>query len=219
MSNTSLQAFFFSDFQSAFIPHILKEVYLDRIYEPFLRFKKDLTIVDVGANIGLTSYYFKDRAKRVIAVEPSAQHRACIEAMIKQNNIKNIEIYPYALSSENGTAKFYHNDNTTMFSLKSEVNKKDDFEEVQTVTMDKLLSDLNIDRVDLMKLDVEGSESEIISSEGFKKSVDKLPVILGEWHTWSAMGANLFRTTLMDLGYEFNWLNKTEASTFSAVRN
>ncbi len=217
MSKTPLQAFFFSDFKNAYIPHILKEIYLDRIYDPFLRFKKDLTIVDVGANIGLTSFFFKDRAKRVISVEPSAQHRACIEAMVKQNNIKNIEIYPYALSSENGTAKFYHNDNTTMFSLKSEVNNKDDFEEVKTVTMDKMLSNLNIDQVDLMKLDVEGSESEIIASEGFKKSVDKIPVILGEWHQWSAMGPDLFRTTFMDLGYEFKWMNKTEASTFSAV--
>ena len=52
---------------------------------PISRGKKDLTIVDIGANIGLTSYYFKDYAKIVYAVEPAKKHFDCIQKMVEYN--------------------------------------------------------------------------------------------------------------------------------------
>ncbi len=46
-----LEAFYFHDFANSYIPHILKEVYMDQIYAPFVKDKKDLIIADFGANI------------------------------------------------------------------------------------------------------------------------------------------------------------------------
>lgn len=213
-----LQAIYFHDFNNSYIPHILKEVYIDQIYRPFVQGKKDLTIVDLGANIGLTSFYFKDYAKQIYAVEPAKEHIECIDAMIKQNDIKNIEVCPYAISAESGTAKFYHNDNVTMFSLKSEVNKQDDYEEVQTLTMTDFMKKYKIKDIDILKFDIEGSEGELITSEGFIKASKHIKVILGEWHTWSSMNPNMFANTLRDLGYQFDWTNKSYASTFTAIK-
>lgn len=212
------QAFFFKDFPNSHIPEILKEVYLDKIYDPYLSGKKDLIIVDVGQNVGLVSYYFKDFAKIVIGLEPSSQHRQSSTEMVKFNKIENIKVLPYALSNVNGKAKFYHNDNNTMFSLSDVVNKKDDFEEVETITMDTLMKQENLDRVDLLKLDVEGFESQIVASDGFRSVADKINTIIGEYHQWSPVSPELFANSLRDLGYDFRWLNKTEASVFICTR-
>lgn len=218
MDTNHLQAFFFKDFSSSFIPHILKEVYIDQVYARFLNGKKDLTIVDWGGNLGLTSYYFKDFAKQVYCVEPARQHLECIEAMINQNKIKNIKMCRYAISNENGTTNFYHNDNVTMFSLNDAVNKKDDFEEVETVTVEEFIKRESIDHIDLLKWDTEGNEGQIVTSDAFKRVAPKIDVIVGEWHTWGSMSPQLFCNAFRDLGFEFNWLNKTEASVYTAIK-
>jgi len=131
-SNTALQAFFFTDFPNSYIPNILEEVYKQKIYQPLLQGKKDLVIVEIGANVGLVSYYLKDYAKTVYAIEPSQRHLECLNSMIKQNQIENIVVCPYAISNKNGKEKFYHSSNTTAYSLKSVVNDTRDFEEVET---------------------------------------------------------------------------------------
>lgn len=213
-----LKAFYYHDFKNSYIPNIFKEIYYDKVYQQFLEGKKDLTIVDWGANIGLTAHYFSDYG-RVIAVEPSKLHQEALEAMIKQNKLEDkIKLCKYAISNKNGTEKFYHNDNLTMYSLKDNVNKKDDFEEVETLTAEEFIKREGLERIDLLKFDTEGNEGEIITSDGFRNIADKINVIVGEWHNWSSMSQPLFANTFRDLGFTFNWYNNTEASVFSAIK-
>lgn len=218
MVTEPLQAFFFRDFKNSYIPNILEEIYKDRVYAPFLTDQKDLTIVDWGANIGLTSYFFKEYAKQVYAVEPSKRHQEVIETMLEYNKIDNVKLCKYAISNEDGKTKFYHNDNVTMFSLKDTVNKKDDFEEVETLTPESFMKREGITHIDLLKFDCEGSESEIITSEGFRNVADKIDVIVGEYHSWTSMSKEQFALCFSDLGFTFKWYTGTEASVFSAVR-
>lgn len=212
------QGFFFHDFANAYIPHILKEIYIDRVYDQFLQGRKDLTILDVGANIGLASYFFKDFAKTVYSFEPSEQHRKCIHKLIEFNKIDNITPIQHALAAEDGTTRFYHNQNSTMFSMNSLVNDKNDYEEVKTTTLETFMHVYKIDKIDFMKLDVEGSEGEIIMSDGFQNVADRIHTIVGEWHTWSSMNQQMFANTFRDMGFNFTWYNNTEASIFSAVK-
>jgi FkbM family methyltransferase len=216
--NKPIQAIYFRDFPNAHIPEILDEVYLKKIYEPFLLGKKDLTIVDIGANIGLTSYYFRDYAKMVYSIEPSKQHYDTLTEMITFNKINNITCSRLAISNQNGTTKFYHNDNSTMFSMESTVNKKDDFEEVVTMTLENYMAKYKIEKIDLLKLDTEGSESKIIVSDGFKNVADKIKLIVGEYHEWTEMNKGMFKREFEELGFTFNWNYKTQASVFSAIR-
>lgn len=213
-----MEAIFFNDFQNSYIPHILKEIYVDKIYQPFLIGKRDLTMVDYGGNLGLVSYFFKDYAKKVYCVEPSKQHIECINKMIEFNKIKNIQVCPYAISNSDGKTKFFHNTNSTMFSLLDRVNDKDDYEEVDTFTVESFMKKEKIEHIDLMKMDLEGFESEVVSSDGFKSVCKNIDIIIGEHHAWSMMGPKLFETSLKDLGFTFKWLNKSEASIFSAIR-
>lgn len=213
-----INAFFFRDFKNTYIPDILEEIYIKKVYEPFLSGKSDLIIADWGGNIGLTSYFFKDYAKKVYCVEPAKQHQEVIEKLIDFNKIKNIELCKHAISNKNGTTKFYHNQNTTMFSLSSAVTNKDDFEEVETVSVDEFFKRNKIDHIDLLKLDVEGTEGEVVASEGFKQYADKIDVIVGEYHAWANIEKEQFANMFRDLGFQFNWYFNTKASVFSAAR-
>ena len=218
MIKQPLEALYFHDFSNSYIPNILHEIYYEKIYLPYLVGKKDMIICDWGANIGVTSYYFKDFAKQVYSVEPSAQHLECLNAMIKQNNVKNIKVCPYAISNINGKTKFFHNPNSTMFSLKDTVNNKDDFEEVETVTPDEFMKREGIEHIDLLKFDLEGFESEVMASEGFKSIVPKIDTIIFEYHQWTVASKDMIANTLRDLGYNVKWLNGTEATIGVATR-
>lgn len=212
------QAIFFSDIRNNHITEILDEVYAKKVYDKFLLGKKDLIIADWGGNIGLTSYFFKDYAKQVYCVEPAKEHQETIKKLIEFNDIKNITLCPYAISNKNGTTKFYHNENVTMYSLASTVNNKNDFEEVETVTVDEFMKRNKLEYIDLLKLDVEGTEAEVVASEEFKKWAPKIKVICGEWHNWAAVEKPQFANMFTDLGYTFRWLPNTVASVFEAVR-
>ncbi len=214
-----MQGIFFRDFKNAYLPEILKEIYRDCVYDPYLQGKKDLTILDVGANIGLFTFYAQEFAKTVYSVEPSKQHFEALTKLVDFNGFKNVTPVNLALANENKTLTLNHNTNSTMFSLKDAV--KDPAlqgEEVEAVTIETLLSRYQIEHVDFMKLDVEGAEMEIIGGEAFDRVAQKIDVIMGENHQWNTTNPEQLRTAFIDRGFKFEWVNKTEAALFVAKR-
>lgn len=197
---------------------MLQEIYINKVYEPYLEGKKDLTILDIGANIGMTSMYFSQFASHVYSLEPSKKHSETFLKNMKDNNIENVTLIQKALSHKNGTAKFYHPENQTMYSLNERVNVTGEFEEVTTITLDQLLIETKLNHIDLMKIDVEGAELEILCSEGFAKVADKIDVIVGEWHSFSNANVNIMIASLRDKGYKFDWTQGVQANVFCAKR-
>jgi len=213
----SIKALYYRDWDNSYIPQILEEIYLKKVYQPFVVGRRDMIIADWGANQGITANYFSQFAKVVYAVEPSEQHVEVIKKLIETNELKNVTVCPYAISNENGTTKFYHPENVTMFSMEN-VTQAKDYEEVKTVDPETFFKKEGIDHLDLLKLDVEGSESKVICSEGFKKIAPKIKVICGEWHNWDSQSKDAFANTFRDLGFSFKWRHDTQASVFEAVR-
>jgi len=213
-----IKIFAFRDFKNTYMPEILKEIYRDKVYDRYLEGKKDLVIIDCGANIGLWTFYAYDKAKIIYALEPAAEHFECLVTMCVTNEMHNVAPIQKALSHKNGKAKFYHNDNTTMYSLSDAVNTKDDFEEVETITLDKFYEENKIEHVDYMKVDIEGAETDIFGGGGFEKVKDKIDVIVLEYHTWCGVNPDQFASYFRDRGFRFNWVNKTEATLAIAER-
>lgn len=212
-----MQGIFFNDFKNSYIPEILKEIYHDKVYQPFLEDKKDLVIMDVGANIGLFTLYASQFAKKIYSVEPSNDHMTVLNTMVKYNKLDKVTTIKKALSHENGTADFYHSENVTMFSLSNLVDNTGVKETVNTITLDKLFEEQGIEYIDFMKLDVEGAEGKIIGSKGFESVADKIGTIVLEWHTWSGFNPTLLVTTLRDYGFKVEPL-KTDATLFACTR-
>lgn len=213
-----LKGIFFEEFDNSYIPHILSEIYMERVYERFLKGKKDLTILDCGANIGLFTMYAAEFAKQIYSVEPSEQHVKVMKHMLEFNGIANkVNVIQAAISNEDGKTKFYHNTNKTMFSLEKQINDKDEFEEVKTTRLDTLFKQHNIKEVDFMKLDIEGSEFKVVGGEGFENVADKIKCMVVELHNWAGVNPAQMETTLKDYGFTVQHI-PAQALLFAAWR-
>jgi len=214
-----LQGFFFRDIANDYVAHIIKEIWFDRVYEPYFTGKSDLTVVDIGANVGLFTYYAAPFSKRIVSIEPAAQHFETLTKMVEFNGLEGIALVKAAVGNLDGEMPLYHNQNTTMFSLKAEVNGlPDEVEMVPVLSLESLFEKCELDHVDILKIDCEGAEAEIFGGEAFEKVADKIDLILGEYHTWCGVNPLQFKNSLVDRGFNFKWLNKTEASMFLAER-
>lgn len=177
-------------------------MYLDRVYHYFFNGRKDLTMLDVGSNIGLFSYYAQDYAKQIYAFEPSGETFKILEANIRDLPIKNIKPYQMAIANENGEMSFYTNTNTTMNSLLKVVDNTQKEEKVKTMRLDTFFEKEKIEHISFAKIDIEGGEGTFFGGEGFKLCAPKIDALVYEWHQWSGVNPTLINNTLYDLGYK-----------------
>lgn len=184
-----------------YIGHQMAEIYRDGIYRSLLT--PNMTVVDIGANIGITSLYFSNYAKKVFAIEPSIEHFAVLTKMLAFNKVKNVKPIRKAVYLKSGKFPLFHNTNKTMFSLHAAVDDKSSPKEmVDCITLDDLFKEEKIKHVDLMKMDVEGSEAEILSGPGFRKVAPKIDKIILETHQWSGRHPNQILDVLKTNGFE-----------------
>ena len=177
---------------------------------------KDGVYVDLGANIGLTALYFKDYARKYYAIEPSSQ---CFEALKLNTQGMDINYFNMAITPHNGkeflkqTAKdsipqtFFPLDNDKIYSR----------EEVQCKSIDKFFEENKIEHVDVLKIDVEGSEFAIFPDDSFKKVADKIDLIIGESHYAKQGGMPEFVPIILkDYGFKTRFV---ELSRPNMIRN
>lgn len=185
-------------FDSLYIPYIYKEIYLEGLYVDIFNTKSDMTIVDVGANIGVVTQYMRDYAKKVYAIEPSKEHFEALKKNKEFNKWDNVEIFNLAIADKDGEGTLNLNkNNRTCHSLTLDYGFKG--EKVKTMAMDTFFEENKIDSVDFMKFDVEGAEDLIIRSIGFKRVAPKIKAIEIEFHhpTWRELVKYL-----MEMGYK-----------------
>lgn len=123
-------------------------------------------IIDIGANMGYFSVLAgaKATAGRVISFEPVLSFRHHLQRNLTLNNLSNVLIVPYCVSDANGPTQLYLSDagNTGMSSLHPPENFSGYTETVQTIRLDDWLKDNYLPQIDLIKLDIEGSEKKAL---------------------------------------------------------
>lgn len=139
--------------------------------------------LDIGANLGLVS--LKMLAKvgesgQVIAFEPQSRMVAFIEKSIALNNIKNMHVHRVGVGDEKGTLKLSiseKNAGAASFTL----NTGGLSEEAKVITLDDFAQENDLSQVRLIKIDVEGFESRVISGgKNFFTSVKPHVVLFEE---------------------------------------
>ena len=127
--------------------------------------------LDVGANIGryaITLGNAIGQQGRVIAFEPCPETYSTLKYNIKLNNLKNVESFQIALWNTDGFHQFYskyHAGGNSLVEDKEFIKKN----VVLTRTLDGLLRKLNLAKIDLIKIDVEGAEKEVL--EGMRDTL------------------------------------------------
>jgi len=157
----------------------LKEVLLDGEYD-FLPMISPKVIIDAGANIGLAAVFFANKFPdaMVFALEPEESNFKLLE--------KNIAAYPQikalkiAIWNENKHINLVDASGGHWgFVTRDDVS----FEQrglVEAITMDRLMEKLNLERIDILKVDIEGAEIEVFENPA--KWIEKVRIIMIELH-------------------------------------
>jgi FkbM family methyltransferase len=130
--------------------------------------RREMTVVDVGAHHGIYTLLASKRVGsqgQVVAIEPSPRECARLKRHLRLNRASNVELIVCAAGEDPGEADLYVVDgfNDWCNSLRPPATA----EPVKTVRvqvrrLDDILSELDIAKVDFMKLDAEGAELSVL---------------------------------------------------------
>jgi len=171
-------------------------------FDPYMELEEGV-FIDVGAHIGKYAIRLGNKLNgngKVIAIEPEKNNFELLQTNVQLNNINNITcINKGAFSSKKeltlyvtpGPGEMYHS------IYKQEEGWKSVTIEVDT--LDNIVKNLNLNRVDFLKIDTEGAELDVI--EGAKDTIKKYqPKILIE--IWAPESLIKIKETLNALGYK-----------------
>jgi FkbM family methyltransferase len=165
-------------------------------------------VYDVGANLGFFSLVAARLVGvgegRVYAFEPAPENAEAIRRNAELNHLPNISVIASAVSSQAGTARLQIVDDQSWSRLE-EFGEHPDTErvlEVETVSIDGLLSAGELPPPTLVKIDVEGAELAVL--DGMRSTIaEHRPVIVCELHGThegfaAAMAAHSYRVVNLE---------------------
>ncbi len=127
----------------------------------------DARFLDVGVNIGQTLLKWKALfpESEYVGFEPNRNCVSYVEKLIENNALKNCYIHPYGLSTTKADGKLYllgkDNGDSSASTIKDfRPNEKRRAISIQTIP----LKSIDIKPFDIVKIDVEGSELEVLQS-------------------------------------------------------
>ncbi len=126
--------------------------------------RRDDIVLDVGAHIGIYTVHLAKKAKHVIAVEPEPQNLNLLIKNIKLNNVSSkVTILPVAACDYDGVAELYLHEASGRHSLKPIKDGGAGIIKVKCRKLGSLLRNkLSINEVNIIKIDVEGSEASVL---------------------------------------------------------
>jgi FkbM family methyltransferase len=146
-------------------------------------------IIDGGANIGLSSIYFKNRFpnSKIIAIEPDKEN---YKIMTKNLSLyDNIHLKHSGLWNKKTTANVIDKFNNGEWGMSIEESTLPSNNNITTVTITDIINEFNIDKIDLLKLDIEGAEKYLFK-DNFAEWLPKVKIILIELHDWIEKGCS-----------------------------
>lgn len=150
--------------------------------------RPDAVVVDGGANIGLTAIFVlrgAPQTRHLVAVEPSPRALACLEQAFAANGLTDrVTIVPKALSSARGSLRFAEHAFLAGSHLIEGDTRFDSEVVVPVTTMDALADELDLPKIDLIKLDLEGHELDAL--RGAQKVIERFkPAFVAEFNSFA----------------------------------
>ena len=204
---------YFHILNNCYISNIIKnnavwEKYMHDIFEKYVN--KNSIVVECGCHIGTHTVKLSQLCEKLYGFEPMTESYNLLEKNLKLNNIENSVILNKGVSNKKGKENFLWiaNGNPGHSGLDNNPMGRplhhtecDTTIEVETMTIDSL----NLDRLDFIKMDIEGYEP--LAIEGAINTIKKCkPVITLEiYKDWSGVvdinySRELFKC-LIDIGY------------------
>lgn len=201
---------------------VFRQVFLEKEYEVITKLSSEIeTIIDAGANIGLTSVFFSQLYPnaRIVAIEPEAGNFELLQKNTKQ--IPNIECLCAALWNEDTNLQLDEKEKSewAFRVTASTVNRS---RTIPAYCISSLLNQFNVERASLLKMDIEGAEYEVLSNaEEWIARVDSIIVEVHETirpGTRELLKQKTADYSLLATTRELTLLSK-DMSGFSAMNN
>jgi FkbM family methyltransferase len=150
-------------------------------------------IVDAGANIGLASIYFANKYPdaKIIAIEPEQSNFKLLEM--------NVSPYPNVIPVQ--AALWNKNEDINLidpglgkWGFMTEIkNASDELSSnachtVEAMTIDKIMQNFNLEKIDILKIDIEGAEREVFNDSS--SWIDRVDSLIVELHERMKAGCN-----------------------------
>lgn len=141
-----------------------------------------MLIIDVGANAGAATIFFKLKfpQAKIYGFEPSPE----IWAYLKNNtrSFPNIDVYPFGLLAEDGSANFYPGSRSTVeSSIIPHAGTVSQPVVAHFRRASAVFEELSMEHISILKIDTEGAEVEILTD--LQSWLPKTELIFIEFHS------------------------------------
>ncbi len=153
------------------IGEAIGDFYFDKyIYQDIVKPISDDIIIDVGAYAGDTALYFSQfigKTGIIYAFEPLEENYNLLEKNIKSNALEG-KIVPIkkGIGNSNDPISMAGSDAGAFINYEANVGFK-----IDMVTIDKFVKDYNVNKINFIKMDIEGSE--LVAIKGAENTIKK----------------------------------------------
>jgi len=153
---------------------------MDNYFKP----KADEIVIDIGSNVGKYALLACKKVGKkglVFAIEPDHD---CVRILDKNKNLnkfENLVILEAAMGDKDGQVEFYQSFDGSRHSTTWIPPHEAQTIKVKQITLDSLISEYDLKKIDWLKIDAEGAEYDILV--GAEETLNRTRYILLEVHT------------------------------------
>lgn len=160
-------------------------------------------IIDLGANVGLFSLLCQSRwpEARIVAVEPDPENFQQLTFQFQQNNLPLADAICAGVWTHNKNLSITQTNDLLAWSFQV---KEDPTGNIHGISIRSLLESKNLHRIDLLKMDIEGTEVLLFKDSDFLAVLQKqIGVIILETH--HPLEQKEIAETLSVTGFDVFW--------------
>lgn len=167
------------------------------------RLPQDAVIVDAGTNVGLFTLYLNSQRRKFYCIEPTHSHIEIAKDLFGKLNV-DAEIFEGVIYNKDGEVNlFQESTNSTM----NRVGQKGS--PVPSLTLKSFFEKYNLEKVDLLKLDVESAEKQIVmEDETVGEAFDKCRLVFIETHPQDGFGNHVNENDIIEKMKTFGFIHK-----------
>lgn len=160
------------------------------------------TVIDAGANIGLTTLYLKHHFEdaQVLCLEPDESNQAQLLKHTAWNKLENVELIKGGVWSHNDWLNIDHSFRDGLEWSRRLKPVENEEGKIPVYSIGHLLERMQWDTLDFLKMDIEGAEETIFSESADMSFLGKVRIITIEIHDMFEVGHRIVEVLQ---GYNF----------------
>lgn len=182
----------------------------------------DSVVVDLGLgeDISFSTSLIEKYGCAVHGFDPTPRAIEYVEKIA----IPRFHLHKYGVAAISGYASFYLPNNELHVSgtLSPTMHTGASQIEVELITLDGVMDAIRADRIDLLKIDIEGAEYELLMDERFAQHAPRIQMLCIEFHhRWPNHGKTATAAAverLNKLGFRCSWVNDKTNEEFTFIR-